>query len=52
MAKSDYIEPNQEYVIQSLSNQLARANMQIAEQESIITDLYNQLKEQGKQPAE
>lgn len=43
---------NPEYVIYSLQNQLAEANLKIAERDAVITEYYQKIQELEKELAE
>ena len=36
-------QPNKDYIIQSLQNQLSQAQMQIAQRDAVITEQYDEM---------
>lgn len=49
MKQQQMKQPNKDYIIQSLQNQLSNANMDIANRDAIITELYQEKQELQKQ---
>ncbi len=45
-------QPNKDYIIQSLVNQLAEATMKIADRDAVINELHQELEEIKRQQIE